>query len=108
MESTPRSSEMSNFCAWARSSSGTPMWAWTSRSTMRMRSDMVEQGAGGAVEVEFHRVVEREPAVGFGFVVEDDGGAERGGGVVEEEEVGLLVELGRLDAVLHDLEADVA
>ena len=39
---------------------------------MRMRSDMIEEDAGGAVEVQLRGLVERDPAVGFGFVVEHD------------------------------------
>src|SRR5258707_14012608 len=105
--STLNSSETSSRCACARSSSGTPICVQTSRSTTRMRSDIIEQGAGGAVEVHPRRLIGRNPPVIFRFVVEGHIQARCHGGIVEQEEMGLLEKLGRLDAVLHQLKADV-
>src|ERR1039458_2427556 len=95
------SNEMRSRWASRRSASGTPRWANTSRSMTRMRSDIIEEDAGGAVKIQLRGFIGRKPPIGFGFVIQRDVCACGHGGVVEQKEMGLLIKLGRLDAVLH-------
>jgi hypothetical protein len=70
--------------------------------------DGIEEDAGGGIERELAGFGPIDPTEFLGFVIELDlGKAGDGAGVVEEEEVGVLVELGRVDGILDEDEPDV-
>ena len=67
----------------------------------------VEEDTGGGVQGKGAGFGEGEPAVFFGFVVEEDvGGVLGNAGVVEEDEVGVAIELGGVDAILGEDKLD--